>query len=116
RPAAEVAAGEGPIRMAPAAPRIDRRDGPDLLGSRGQRATPEDGMREIERSGGSVQEAIEAALEELGVSEQEAHIEILQEPRGGFLGLNPQPAVVRVRAAAEVAAAPESASDEQGEL
>jgi spoIIIJ-associated protein len=56
-------------------------------------------VEEIERSAASVEEAIEAALAELGISEQEAHIEIVQEPRGGFLGLNPKGAVVRVRPA-----------------
>ena len=54
-------------------------------------------MREIERSGPSVEEAVEAALAELGVSEQEAEIEVLQEPRTGFLGLGAQEAIVRVR-------------------
>jgi spoIIIJ-associated protein len=56
-------------------------------------------MEEVERSAASVEEAIEAALEELGVSEQEAQIEILQEPRQGFLGLSQQSATVRVRRA-----------------
>lgn len=55
-------------------------------------------MEEIERSAASVEEAIETALEELGLSEQEVQVEIVQEPRSGFLGLNPQPAVVKVRA------------------
>ncbi|HEX8098700.1 MAG TPA: RNA-binding cell elongation regulator Jag/EloR [Actinomycetota bacterium] len=54
-------------------------------------------MEEVEKSAGSVEEAIEAALEELGVSEQEARIEILQEPRSGFLSRG-TPAIVRVRA------------------
>jgi spoIIIJ-associated protein len=54
-------------------------------------------MEEIERSAGSVEEAVDAALAELGISEQEARIEIVQEPRGGFLGLNSQPAIVKVR-------------------
>ena len=54
-------------------------------------------MREIERSGPSVEEAVEAALAELGVSEQEAEIEVVQEPRTGFLGLGAQEAIVRVR-------------------
>lgn len=54
-------------------------------------------MREVERSAGSVEEAVEAALEELGVSEQEAQIEIVQEPERGFLGMGGQAAVVRVR-------------------
>ncbi|MDP9340970.1 MAG: protein jag [Actinomycetota bacterium] len=54
-------------------------------------------MREIEKSAGSVEEAIEAALEELGASEQEVEVEVIQEPRGGFLGLGSQQAQVRVR-------------------
>jgi spoIIIJ-associated protein len=53
-------------------------------------------MREVERSAPSVEEAIEAALQELGVSEQEARVEILQEPRHGILGIGAQPAVVKV--------------------
>jgi spoIIIJ-associated protein len=53
-------------------------------------------MREVERSAPSVEEAIEAALQELGVSEQEARVEILQEPRQGILGIGAQPAVVKV--------------------
>jgi spoIIIJ-associated protein len=54
-------------------------------------------VREVERSAASVEEALEAALEELGASEQEVDVEILQEPRGGFLGLGGQEAVVKVR-------------------
>jgi spoIIIJ-associated protein len=56
-------------------------------------------VEEIERSAASVEEAIEAALQELGVSEQEASIQIVQEPRSGILGIASQPAVVRVRVA-----------------
>ncbi|HYZ11486.1 MAG TPA: RNA-binding cell elongation regulator Jag/EloR [Actinomycetota bacterium] len=54
-------------------------------------------MREVERSAGSVEEAVEAALEELGVSEQEAQVEIVQEPQKGLLGFGSQEAIVRVR-------------------
>jgi spoIIIJ-associated protein len=54
-------------------------------------------VREVEKSGASVEEALEAALGELAASEQEVDVEILQEPRGGFLGLGGQEAVVRVR-------------------
>jgi spoIIIJ-associated protein len=54
-------------------------------------------MREVERSAASVEEAIEAALDELGVSEQEAEVEIVQEPQKGLLGFGVQEAVVRVR-------------------
>ncbi len=56
-------------------------------------------MGQVEKSAASVEEAIEAALTELGISEQEAQVEIMQEPRGGFLGLGSQAAVVRVRRA-----------------
>jgi spoIIIJ-associated protein len=76
-------------------------------------------VEEIERSAASVEEAIEAALGELGVSEQEAEIEILQEPRSGFLGINSQPAIVRVRAsspAREVESGEEEESDRQADL
>jgi spoIIIJ-associated protein len=55
-------------------------------------------MREVERSAPSVEEAVDAALEELGVSEQEASIEVVQEARAGLLGLGAQSAIVRVRA------------------
>jgi spoIIIJ-associated protein len=55
-------------------------------------------VEEIERSAASVEEAIEAALVELGVTEQEALIEVVQEPHGGFLGLASRPAIVRVKA------------------
>jgi spoIIIJ-associated protein len=58
-------------------------------------------MREVERSAASVEEAVEAALTELGVSEQEADVQIVQEPTRGLLGLGSQQAVVRVRARGE---------------
>jgi spoIIIJ-associated protein len=54
-------------------------------------------MPEVERSAPSVEEAIDQALAELGVSEQEATVEVVQEARGGFLGVGAQPAIVRVR-------------------
>ncbi|MDQ3991187.1 MAG: Jag N-terminal domain-containing protein [Actinomycetota bacterium] len=54
-------------------------------------------MREIERSAASVEEAVEAALQELGVSEQEVDVEVLREPSRGLLGLKTVDAVVRVR-------------------
>jgi spoIIIJ-associated protein len=57
-------------------------------------------VEEIERSAASVEEALEAALQDLGISEQEAVVEIVQEPRSGILGIKSQPAVVRVRAVA----------------
>jgi spoIIIJ-associated protein len=60
--------------------------------------------REVERSAPSVEEAIEAALEELGVSEQEARVQIVQEPRQGLLGIGAHEAVVRVSVREDVEA------------
>jgi len=54
-------------------------------------------VREAEGSGASVEEALEAALGELGASEQEVAVEIVQEPRSGFLRMGGQEAIVRVR-------------------
>ncbi|HEY7667467.1 MAG TPA: RNA-binding cell elongation regulator Jag/EloR [Actinomycetota bacterium] len=64
---------------------------------------------ETEKQAPSVEEAVEAALEELGVTEQEAQIEIVQEPKSGLLGIGGQPAIVRVRRRAR---APEASMDE----
>jgi spoIIIJ-associated protein len=69
-------------------------------------------MQEVERSAASVEEAIEAGLRELGISEQGASIEIVQEPRSGFLGLNAQPAIVRIR----TIAVPTTATDDAQEI
>jgi len=57
--------------------------------------------RETEARGASVEDAVEAALAELGATEQEVRIEVLQEPKGGFLGVGGQEAVVRVRVTRE---------------
>jgi spoIIIJ-associated protein len=54
--------------------------------------------RVIEQRGPTVEEAVESALAELGLSEQEVRVEILQEPKGGFLGVGAQEALVRVTA------------------
>ena len=53
--------------------------------------------RETEKRAPSIEEAVEAALQELGISEQEARIDVVQEPRGGVLGIGAHEAVVRVR-------------------
>lgn len=66
-------------------------------------------MDEVERSAASVEEAVESALAELGLTEQQAHIEIVQEPSRGLLGLHSSPAVVRVRAR-EAASTPRAAT------
>jgi spoIIIJ-associated protein len=54
-------------------------------------------VEEIRRSAPSVEEAVEAALGELGLTDQEADIEVVQEPRSGLMGIGAQEAVVVVR-------------------
>lgn len=56
--------------------------------------------RETESRGPTVENAVEAALTEMGVTEQEVRVEVLQEPKAGFLGVGAQEAVVRVRVTA----------------
>ncbi|NLT12396.1 MAG: protein jag [Clostridiaceae bacterium] len=53
----------------------------------------------ITKSGKTVEEAIALAIEELGVSEQDAVIEVIEEGgSGGFLGIGKKEAVVKVTA------------------
>jgi spoIIIJ-associated protein len=73
-------------------------------------------VEEIERNAPSVEEALEAALEELGASEQQVIVQILQEPRGGFLGVGSQDAIVRVRLKNRPGDLTEDDLEEQGEV
>lgn len=50
----------------------------------------------IEKTGRSVEEAIQAALEELSISREKAEIEVLEESRQGLFGLGARQAKVRV--------------------
>jgi spoIIIJ-associated protein len=71
--------------------------------------------RETERRAASVEDALEAALEELGITEQEGVVEVVQEPKSGFLGVGGQEAIVRVRARSEVhssGGSPDDVSDD----
>lgn len=52
----------------------------------------------IEKKAKSVEEALSEALSELGISEKDAIVEIVQEPSKGFLGLGAKDAVVKVTA------------------
>lgn len=72
-------------------------------------------MEEIQTSAPSVEEAVEAALAELGVSEQEVEVNVVQEPRSGFLGMGGQDAVVLVRVRSRGAELSEDELEEQGE-
>jgi spoIIIJ-associated protein len=73
-------------------------------------------VEEIERSAPSVEEALEAALDELGATEQQVVVQIVQEPRGGFLGVGSQDAVVRVRLKNRPGDLTEDDLEEQGEI
>lgn len=57
---------------------------------------------EIETSGGTVEEAIEIALEELGVERGDVDVFIVDEPSKGFLGLGKGSARVRVKVKPEI--------------
>ena len=55
-------------------------------------------MKTLEKSGKTVDEAVEAALAELGRSREEVNIEILAMPSKGIFGIGSKSAVVRVSA------------------
>jgi spoIIIJ-associated protein len=73
-------------------------------------------VEEIRKSAPSVEEAVEAALVELGVSEQEVEVTVLQEPRQGLLGIGSQPAEVLVRVRAAAAELSDEDLEEQGDV
>jgi len=53
-------------------------------------------MKSIEVQGRTEDEAIELALEQLGMSRDDVSVEIVEQSRSGFLGLKNTPAVVKV--------------------
>ena len=73
-------------------------------------------MEEIRRSAPSVEEAVEAALGELGVSEQEVDVTVLQEPRQGLLGIGAQAAEVIVRVRHRAPDTSDEDLEEQGDV
>jgi spoIIIJ-associated protein len=73
-------------------------------------------VEEIRRSAPSVEEAVDAALGELGVTEQEVEVTVLQEPRAGVLGIGAQPAEVVVRLRRSAPEVSDEDLDEQGEV
>ena len=54
-------------------------------------------MEWVETTGRTVREALDAALDELGVDEQDAEVVVLEEPRSGLFGLRRSGARVRAR-------------------
>ena len=73
-------------------------------------------MQEIQATGPSVEEAVEVALVRLGVTEQDVEIEVVQEPRSGFLGMGGQEAVVLVRLRRGIDQLSEEELDEQADV
>ncbi len=73
-------------------------------------------MEEIQASGPSVEEAVEVALARLQASEHEVDVQVLQEPRSGFLGMGAQEAIVLVRRRPGGPALTEDELDEQAEV
>ena len=55
-------------------------------------------MEYVEVRGKTVDVAVEAALQELGIDRERAEIEVIQEPEKGFLGMGGKDALVRVKA------------------
>jgi spoIIIJ-associated protein len=73
-------------------------------------------VEEIQKSAPSVEEAVDAALSELGVSEQEVEVSVLQDPRQGVLGIGAQEAVVSVRLRRASEELSQDDLEEQGEI
>lgn len=70
----------------------------------------------VEKTGRSVQQAINEALEEIGLTDDEVIVEVLDEGDNGLLGLGRRPARVRVTAADEQAAATDDIASDDGGL
>ena len=53
-------------------------------------------IKYLEKSGRTMEDAVAAALSELGMTEDEISVEVLEREKSGFLGIGAKPAVVRV--------------------
>ena len=53
-------------------------------------------MKYLEAKGDSIDAAVESALQELGMTRDDVSVEVLQQPKSGFLGFGKEPAIVRV--------------------
>lgn len=53
-------------------------------------------MRAVEKTGRTVDEAVAAAVQDLGVPSDRVTVEVLEEGKGGFLGIGARPFLVRV--------------------
>jgi spoIIIJ-associated protein len=73
-------------------------------------------MEEIRRSAPSVEEALESALSELGVGEQDVEVTVVQEPKSGILGIGSQQAEIVVRRRRRAPEISPEDLEEQGEV
>jgi spoIIIJ-associated protein len=69
----------------------------------------------VEVQGDDVEVAVEAAVQELGLSSRdEADVEVIQEPQRGFLGMGGQKAIVRVKRRQGGGSSPSKSSKSRG--
>ena len=54
-------------------------------------------IKSLEKSGRTEDEAVQAALEELGLDRDDVSVEIVERAKSGFLGIGASPAIVRVQ-------------------
>jgi spoIIIJ-associated protein len=73
------------------------------------------GMDGVEASGKTVEDAVDTALAELGAAREDVEIEVLNEGRGGVLGVGASDARVRVRLRDESADGPADEATGEGE-
>lgn len=55
-------------------------------------------MNHVEATGKTIEDAVRSGLVQLGLTRDEVTVEVLSEPKSGFLGIGSKPAVVRVTA------------------
>ena len=53
-------------------------------------------IKTLEKSGRTAEDAVAAALEELGLERDDVSVEIVERAKSGFLGIGASPAVIRV--------------------
>lgn len=68
-------------------------------------------IKTLEKAGRTEDEAIAAALSELGLDRDDVSVEILERAKSGFLGIGASPAVIRVSYEAEDEAVEEAAAE-----
>ena len=73
-------------------------------------------MESLEMSGKTVEEAIQRALEQLGVSQEEVKVTILKEGKHGILGLGTEESVVRVELLESIAKKTDDIAEEAREV